>query len=54
MGGKSRQYNTLASTFPVAPTTGGVSTHGVVGGQPGKKGMSKKKAKLNNKGKLKV
>lgn len=52
MGGKSRQYTTLAPTYPVAPTVGGVSTHHVIGGQPGKKGMSKKAAKRNNKGKM--
>lgn len=52
MAGKSKKYTTLAPTYPTAPTVGGVSTHGAVGGQPGKKGMSKKQANKNSKGKM--
>ncbi|HYT44973.1 MAG TPA: hypothetical protein VEP90_21780 [Methylomirabilota bacterium] len=45
-------YTTLAPTYPVAPTLAGTSTHHVIGGQPGKAGMTKKAAKKNNKGKM--
>lgn len=45
-------YTTLAPTYPVAPTLAGTSTHYVVGGQPGKSGMTKKAAKKNTKGKM--
>jgi hypothetical protein len=52
MARKSRQYTTHANTYPTVPTKGGAVIQDVVGGQPGKKGMSKKKAKTNTKGKM--